>query len=271
MLEVVRIYTSSPLRNFSYLVHQSDTQETLCIDPFESSQISHALSAKGWDLQYILNTHEHHDHISGNEGLIREFGAEVLAHPNAMSRIPGATRSLQEKERLLSNLDSSSYLEIFYTPGHTFAHLCLLQMEKEIPHAVFTGDTVFNSGVGNCKNGGDPETLYNTIRERFETLPGSVRLYPGHDYFKNNLRFSLHIDPANQAAKTALSRVESLKENEEFWTTSFSEERTFSPFFLAFHPEEDLVRGIKKSIGNESIPSDPKSLFLALRSLRDKW
>ncbi|TGJ99265.1 hydroxyacylglutathione hydrolase [Leptospira semungkisensis] len=271
MLEVIRIYTNSPLRNFSYIVREPETEKTLCIDPFDSSQISKVLSAKNWDLDYILNTHEHHDHISGNQGLVREFGAEILAHPNAMTKIPNASKALQEKERILSNKDSSSYLEVFYTPGHTFAHLCLLQMEKEIPYAVFTGDTVFNSGVGNCKNGGDPETLYTTILEKFETLPGSVRLYPGHDYFKNNLRFSLNIDPKNLAAKTALSKVESLKENEEFWTTSFSEERQFSPFFLAFRPEENLVQGIKKSTGNESIPSDPKSLFLALRSLRDKW
>ncbi|MFB5651645.1 hydroxyacylglutathione hydrolase [Leptospira wolffii] len=271
MLEIVRIYTHSPLRNFSYLVRQKDTGETLCIDPYDSEQIRKVLESKSWDLNSIVNTHEHPDHTSGNEGLVREFGSKILAHPNAISKIPGATVALGEKERILSDSSGDSYLEVLYTPGHTFAHVCLLEWENGKPKSVFTGDTIFNSGVGNCKNGGNPEALYSTVSETFRSLPGAVRLYPGHDYLLNNLRFSLHLDPENGAARKALQKAESLEKDKEFWTTDFSEEREFNPFFLVFQPKDALVQGIRKNIGNENLEKEPKALFLALRSLRDKW
>ncbi len=271
MLEVLRIYTHSPLRNFSYLVHQVETGETLCIDPFDSKQIEDVLESKSWNLEYIVNTHEHSDHISGNKGLVRKFQSEVLAHPNAIAVIPNAKRSLGEKERILSDKDGKSYLEVLYTPGHTFAHLCLLQWEEGRPYAVFSGDTIFNSGVGNCTRGGDPETLYHTVANVFQNMPEDMILYPGHDYLKTNLRFSLNIDPNNQKAQAALRKAESLKENEEFWTTRFSEERTFNPFFLLFQPGSSLLPGIRKLSKNETLPNEPKSLFITLRSLRDKW
>ncbi|TGL59598.1 hydroxyacylglutathione hydrolase family protein [Leptospira sarikeiensis] len=271
MLEVLRIYTNSPLRNFSYLVREPETGKTLSIDPFDPDQISEILESKSWNLDYILNTHEHHDHTSGNEGLFQKYGCEVLAHPGGMNKIPHAKRALLEKERLLENQSGSSYLEVLYTPGHTFAHICLLQMENGTPVSVFTGDTIFNSGVGNCTRGGDPSTLYETVLKEFQTLPGSVRLYPGHDYMKNNLRFSLSIDPKNEAASKALAKVEGLKDDVEFWTTNFSEERTFNPFFLIFDPKENLISGIRNKSGSPTLPSDPKTLFISLRSLRDKW
>ncbi|PJZ26191.1 hydroxyacylglutathione hydrolase [Leptospira hartskeerlii] len=271
MLEVLRIYTDSPLRNFTYIVREPNSQKTLSIDPYDPGQISQVLEKKTWGLDYILNTHEHNDHTCGNDGLVSKYGAKVLAHPAGLGKIPHATYALKEGEKILESPDGNSYLQVIYTPGHTFAHVCLLQIENGSIYAVFTGDTIFNSGVGNCTRGGDPKTLYETVLKEFQNLPGNVRLYPGHDYLKNNLKFSLAIDPSNEAAAKALSKAESLKEDQEFWTTNFSEERTFNPFFLVFDPKENLVSGIRNKTQNQSLVSDPQTLFIALRSLRDKW
>ncbi|TGK14713.1 hydroxyacylglutathione hydrolase [Leptospira fluminis] len=271
MLEIIQIYTASPLRNFSYVIRQTSSGETVCIDPFDSVQISALLKDKHWSLNFIVNTHEHWDHTSGNEGLCREFGSVVLTHPKGMDSVPFASRPLLPGDRILSDPAGLSYLEVLHTPGHTFAHICLLQIENETPTAVFTGDTIFNCGVGNCKNGGNPEVLYRTVSEIFYALPDTVRLYPGHDYLKNNLRFSLHLDPENSKAKAAMERAEGLRENEEFWTTDFGEEREFNPFFLCRNPSLSLVSGIRNRSGKTDLPTDEKTLFLTLRSLRDKW
>src|SRR5712675_192233 len=48
-----------------------------------------------------------------------------------------------------------------------------------------------NAGAGNCHNGGNPEDLYATFVAQLAKLPDATRVYPGHDYIENNLRFTL--------------------------------------------------------------------------------
>ncbi|PJZ68571.1 hydroxyacylglutathione hydrolase [Leptospira perolatii] len=271
MQEIVRIYTNSPLRNFTYLVHESSTSQTLCIDPYDSEQVIRVLKQKGWSLQIIVNTHEHGDHTRGNEGLYKEFSPEVLTHKNAHRVVPFATRSVSNSERILESSDQLNYLRILDTPGHTFAHICLLQIEYEIPVAVFSGDTIFNCGVGNCKNGGDPTSLFETVSQIFQPLSDQVLLYPGHDYLKNNLRFSFDLDPSNDSTRLALENAESLSQDREFITATFGEERTYNPFFLCFEPTAQLISSVRRKAQNPELPSDRKSLFLSLRELRDRW
>jgi hydroxyacylglutathione hydrolase len=75
-------------------------------------------------------------------------------------------------------------LEALDTPGHTMCHICL-RSHTEQP-ALFSGDTMFNAGVGNCHNGGDPATLYQTFAQQLHGLPDNTLVYPGHDYLENN-------------------------------------------------------------------------------------
>ena len=66
--------------------------------------------------------------------------------------------------------------------------------------ALFSGDTLFNAGVGNCSGGGDPQVLYSTCSGQLAKLPAATRVYPGHDYLLRNLAFTLHIEPGNKVA-----------------------------------------------------------------------
>jgi hydroxyacylglutathione hydrolase len=69
--------------------------------------------------------------------------------------------------------------KILHTPGHTMGGLCFLFND-----AIFTGDTLFNEGVGVAheKYGGNPETLYDTIQCLKNTITGQTRVFPGHIY-----------------------------------------------------------------------------------------
>ncbi|HBK76262.1 MAG TPA: hydroxyacylglutathione hydrolase, partial [Gammaproteobacteria bacterium] len=67
--------------------------------------------------------------------------------------------------------------------------------------AIFCGDTLFNAGAGNCHNGGHPEELYDTFATQLSKLPDDTRVYPGHDYWENNLDFTLDREPDNQKAR----------------------------------------------------------------------
>ena len=84
------------------------------------------------------------------------------------------------------------------TPGHTMSHICLLS--KTDTPALFSGDTLFAAGAGNCSGGGDPEELFNTFVRQLAELPGRTRVYPGHDYIANNLGFTVDREPDNEHA-----------------------------------------------------------------------
>ena len=96
-------------------------------------------------------------------------------------------------------------LEALDTPGHTMSHVCLLS-HADTP-ALFCGDTLFNAGAGNCHNGGHPHELYQTFVRQLAKLPDATRIYPGHDYWENNLGFTLDREPDNARAAELLEEV----------------------------------------------------------------
>ena len=249
---VVQLYTGSALRNFTYLIEGE--QGWYCIDPFDAEQVMKELKGK---LLAVINTHEHWDHTCGNEELVEKTGCEVWAHANAKGKIAGVDRFL-EKDEVIDLGAGKSFL-VMDTPGHTHAHLCLLLKDGDEPKAIFTGDTLFNAGVGNCHNGGDPEVLYETISAQFQNLTDEIKVYPGHEYLGNNLKFTLDREPSN------IQAVELLKgyEEDNFLVTNMKMEREVNTF----------LRLDKKEIA-DNLPgdtSDGKKVFLRLRELRNKW
>lgn len=264
-MQIKQIYTKSHLRNFTYLIH--DSKEAYCIDPFNAEQVKSHLKDLGLKLKVIINTHEHFDHYCGNEGLQIWSECEVWAHQNAKGKIPGVTRFLKKDEVI--NLNEKSYLHVLDTPGHTMAHLCFLMVKDEKPYAVFTGDTLFNAGVGNCHNGGDPEVLYETISHQFQVLPGDVRVYPGHDYIENNLRFTLDREPQNSKAGQLLDTVvNEYSSDKNFFVSSIAVEKEVNTFMRLDNQDIRSKLTDEQKLGGEM--SD-KHVFLSLRQLRDRW
>src|SRR3546814_8981217 len=102
------------------------------------------------DLTQILNTHEHGDHIGGNKPMVAATGAAILAHRKARDRVPGMDRGLGAGD--VVSVGRTVELEVLDTPGHTMSHVCLLSRSDQ--PCLFSGDTLFNAGAGNCHNGG---------------------------------------------------------------------------------------------------------------------
>ena len=75
---VEQIWTGNDWRNFNYLIACRETGEALAIDPLDHAKCLGVAREKGWEITQIVNTHEHHDHIGGNEPLIRATGAKLL-------------------------------------------------------------------------------------------------------------------------------------------------------------------------------------------------
>lgn len=254
-----RLFAGNRLRNFNYVIEGST--KVWLIDPYDANQISTLLSTLNKPVVAIINTHEHHDHIRGNEELARKYNSEIWAHPNAHDKIPNVARFLAAES--IIELEDGYQFRVLDTPGHTHAHLCLLLLNQGKIESIFTGDTLFNAGVGNCHNGGDPELLFETIHGFMKTLPDDIKIYPGHDYMRSNLAFTLDREPSNGEAKSWLERHAKIDQEKEFWQTRLGQEKLINTFLRL-----DQASVIDNLPGK---PQDPKQVFLTLRELRNRW
>ena len=259
-MKIHQIYTQSFLRNFSYIIELED-RSAMVIDPWEAGVVNSLLAENNLRLTTIINTHEHWDHTQGNDALVREHDCEVWAHENGQGKIPGLTRVLSTGEVI--DLEPGAQLQVLNTPGHTFAHLCFVVLDQGQPKAVFTGDTLFNAGVGNCTNGGDAEVMYQTIVDQFHSLNDTVTVYPGHEYLENNLRFTLSMEPDNADAQAWLVRAVVADPTVEPLTTTIGDERKLNTFFRLDNP---IIRSAV-----DCLECSDKEVFVALRSRRDNW
>jgi len=134
----------------------------------------------GLDLQAVLLTHHHWDHVAEIEQVLEAHpGIPVLAHPEERSAMEAMGK--QSSTDLLpgeSVAFGSLSFEAIHTPGHTSGMLALLLGGTD----VFTGDTLFKGSVGGVRAPGHTtfEDLRHSVMEVLLKLPGRTRIQPGH-------------------------------------------------------------------------------------------
>ena len=261
---VERIWTGNAYRNFNYLVACPDSGEALAIDPLDHGKCLAAAKARGWQITQIFNTHEHHDHTGGNEAMVAATGAKLLAHERSGASIPGVDRGLKAGDVI--KVGKRVELECMDTPGHTMCHICL-RAHGDQP-SLFCGDTLFNAGAGNCHNGGDPNALYATFTGQLSKLPDATRIYPGHDYIENNLRFTLAREPDNAAARALLPKVAG-QEPATLAVTTLRDEKEINTFMRL--SSASVIATLRESFPDLPERPDARTVFVKLRELRNKW
>jgi hydroxyacylglutathione hydrolase len=263
-VHVERIWPDTRLRNYHYLVVCEETGDALAIDPWDAALVLATARRHGWNITQILNTHHHHDHIGGNAQVRAATGAKVLAHAGAAAQIGDVDLGLKDGDAI--RVGRSIELQCLDTPGHTMSHMCLFSHADQ--PALFSGDTLFNAGAGNCHNGGDPVALYETFANRLEHLPGATHIYAGHDYLLNNLGFTLSREPGNAAAQEMKDRFASTAPLDMPLTT-LAEERHFNTFFRLGN--EQVIAGLREQFPELAARPEPREVFIRLRALRNKW
>ena len=261
---VERIWTGNAYRNYNYLIACPESGEALAIDPLDHQKCLAAAKVKGWQITQILNTHEHHDHTGGNAAVVAATGAKVIAHHRAGAHIVGVDRGVKAGDVI--KVGRTVELECMDTPGHTMCHICL-RSHTEQP-ALFSGDTLFNAGAGNCHNGGNPADLYSTFVDQLARLPDATRVYPGHDYIENNLRFTLAREPDNTAAGALLQSVMG-QDPATLGVTTLGEEKQFNTFLRLTSP--GVIAALREAFPELPEQPDPKTVFVKLRELRNTW
>lgn len=162
-----------------------------------ADRIADYLRAQGWNLQWILETHAHADHLSAAQYLRHQLGGQVAMgeHICEVQRVfrsvfhfePGFVPDGRQFDRLFAANEVFHVGELAVTalwvPGHTPADMAY-RVHQADHDAVFVGDTLFMPDVGTARAdfpGGDAAQLYRSIQQLL-TLPGDTQLYMCHDY-----------------------------------------------------------------------------------------
>jgi len=261
---VEQIWTGNAYRNFNYLVVCPETGEALAIDPLDYKKCLDTADKNGWTITQILNTHEHGDHTGGNKAMVAATGASIIAHENAAGSIPNMSRGVGAGD--IVKVGKTVELESLDTPGHTMTHICLLSHTEQ--PALFSGDTLFNAGAGNCHNGGHPKELYETFASQLENLKDTTQIYPGHDYLINNLEFTLDREPDNESAQQLMAEYANQDPNDALITT-LAQEREVNTFFRLQSPS--VIARLQESFPELGDAPSPEDVFLKLRELRNNW
>jgi len=189
----VRSFTVGQIAENCYIARRDGASEAVVIDPGdEAPRLQRAIEELGLDVQAILLTHTHFDHIGAVAPLARATGApvhcpelEVPVLADIMSFVPfpgfgpfesyDADETVAGGERLeLAGLE----IDVLFTPGHSPGHV-----SYSIPaeQALFSGDVLFEGSVGRTDlPGGDSATLMRTLAELLAALPDETRVFPGH-------------------------------------------------------------------------------------------
>ena len=261
---VEQIWTGNAYRNFNYLIACPETGDTLAVDPLDFRKCLAVADDRGWTITQILNTHEHGDHTGGNKGVVAATGAKIIAHENAGDAIPNMSRGVGAGDVI--RVGKSVELECLDTPGHTMSHICVLS--KTDQPALFSGDTLFNAGAGNCHNGGHPDELYDTFEKQLAVLDDRTLIYPGHDYLLNNLQFTMDREPDNEVARQMLADYEN-QDPEDALVTTLAQEREINTFFRL--DSSSVIERLQEQFPEIGDQPDPRTVFLKLRELRNSW
>ncbi|CAG5125523.1 unnamed protein product, partial [Candidula unifasciata] len=153
-------------------------------------------------------------------------------------------------------------VKCLFTPCHTSGHICyyVTGPSGQDP-AVFTGDTLFVAGCGKFFEG-TPQQMYKALIEILSSLPPQTKVYCGHEYTVNNLKFASTVEPDNPDISARLQLAQKQRSNgEPTIPSTIQDEHLFNPFMRVNVPS------VQKHTGE----SDPVKVMGALRHEKDHF
>ncbi|HVT37148.1 MAG TPA: hydroxyacylglutathione hydrolase [Nevskiaceae bacterium] len=253
--------TAIPAFTDNYLWLLQHDRRAVVVDPGDAQPVLKELQARGLELDAILVTHWHPDHIGGLGALTARYPVPVYGPRGESAKIAGLTRWLGEGERV-SVLGQFEF-QVLEVPGHTLGHIAYYCAAAGI---LFCGDTLFSAGCGRLFEG-TPAQMHASLA-RLSALPPETRVYCTHEYTLSNLAFAHEVEPANRALAARIAEVRSLREqNLPSLPSSIEAELKFNPFLRCDQPEVRAAawRRAKKDVEH------PADVFAVLRAWKDGY
>lgn len=190
---IIKKITAGAFQANNYLIIDEKNKKAVLIDASgDFDSVKKYLDEYDAKLEYILNTHGHVDHISGNYEIQTKLGAKALLHENDLPLVDIFEKQIElfslppeTKPVIDGHLEDGQVIEVgdiklkvIHTPGHSSGGVCFLDEKNNV---LFSGDTLFLNSVGRTDLlGGSFETLENSVEQKLFTLNPEFKVYPGH-------------------------------------------------------------------------------------------
>jgi hydroxyacylglutathione hydrolase len=189
----VRQLTVGPIAENCFILRGEGSGKALIVDPGEEAErILAEVEATGAEVEAILITHCHFDHVGAVAPVARATGAPVYCPQieapvlaDIMSFVPyagfGPYESYDAEEIVKGGEElklADLTLDVIFTPGHSPGHVTYSVRDEE---AIFSGDVLFQGSVGRVDlPGGDGPTLMRSISALLDSHSPQTAVYPGH-------------------------------------------------------------------------------------------
>lgn len=185
-------YPVGAIETNCFLVTDEESSHCFLVDPgcWDGSLKRLLLNVKEGELDYILITHGHFDHILGIADVQKRYGGKIVIHEKdadcfvnkkrSLIRSMGSDGELPEKaDIIVKDGDrlpfAGGFITVMHTPGHSEGSVCYL-----IDDLIFSGDTLFFGSVGRTDfEYGNYDDIIKSVK-RLAALEGNRKVFPGH-------------------------------------------------------------------------------------------
>ena len=164
----------------TYIVSKAGSDKCIVIDPgYEAATILNRAALLGLNIEAILLTHAHFDHLGAVRAIVADTDCDVyvdeqeLQLPPTMTDGPVYYSHLYPAEGVITAAGMD--IKVLRTPGHTPGSVCLL-----VGDAMFSGDTLFAGSMGRCDFPGSNIFDMRKSLKKLYNLAGDYRVFPGH-------------------------------------------------------------------------------------------
>jgi len=251
------IITAIPALQDNYIWAIHNTTHTAVVDPGEAAPVMDFLQKNRLQLDAILCTHRHHDHVDGIAELRGVYNVPV--HGRSHPRNPHITDDLREGDQL--RLDALGIVfDIIETPGHLDDHIAFIA-----PQILFCGDVMFGAGCGKNFEGTLAQLQHSL--QRLAALPDDTLVYCAHEYTSYNLPFALACEPENPDIRQRIAETRQLRAaNRPTVPFTIALEKATNPYLRCANTE--LIQTLQT---RGLVDTSELAVFTALRDWRDHF